>query len=525
MLKGFSFFLLFFSLISEGKTFIYCSEASPKTFNPQLALDGPTFNASSKTIYDRLLSFEHGGTQIVPGLAKSWNISKNGKAVTLHLRKGVSFQKTPYFSPTRTFQADDVVFTFERMLKKNHPYHKIGGGLYKYFYAMNMHKILSRVEKIDKYKVRFHLSRREAPFLSYLAMDFSSILSEEYGSFLLKKKKPSEMDRRPIGTGPFLLKNYKKDTSIYFVSHKKYFLGKPKIERLIFQIVPESHVRVQKLKTKECHLIAGVLPQHVDEIKKNKKTKLVQGLGLNVSYLAFNVEKAPFKDLNVRKAIYHALNRNVYKDVIYLGGASIAKTPLPPGMPSHNSRIKDYSYNVNKAKSYLKKAGYPKGFKTTLWVLPVYRPYNPDGKKMGELMQSDLKKVGIQAKLVTYKWGEYLSRAGKGEHDMIQLGWISDNGDPDNFLSPLLSCAGVKAQSNYSRWCFPPFEKWILKGKKTNRQSLRRNYYRKAQAIFHKEIPWTPLFHSNVYRAHLKKVKNYKISPFGTESFFELDLN
>jgi dipeptide transport system substrate-binding protein len=159
-----------------------------------------------------------------------------------------------------------------------------------------------------------------------------------------------------------------------------------------------------------------------------------------------------------------------------------------------------------------------------MWTLPVSRPYNPNGKKMGEMMQADLAKVGINVKLVTYDWGTYLEKKKKGEHDLIQLGWTGDNGDPDNFLAVLLSCAAVEAGQNEAFWCNKEFEALIQKAKKTSSVAEREKLYMKAQEIFKKEAPWVTIAHSKVYRAMSKSVEGYKIDPFGADTFYPVDI-
>src|SRR5690606_20950532 len=167
-----------------------------------------------------------------------------------------------------------------------------------------------------------------------------------------------------------------------------------------------------------------------------------------------------------------------------------------------------------------KKAGYPNGFSAELWTLPVSRPYNPNGKKMGELMQADLAKIGIKVKLVTYDWPTYLAKARLGEHQMLQLGWTTDNGDPDNFLGTLLSCAAIAGGSNVSRWCNKDYDQIINRAKIISDINARTTQYVKAQNYIKQEVPWVTLAHATVFRGLAKNVEGYKISPLGMEDFY-----
>ena len=303
-------------------TFVYCSEGSPRTFNPQMGTDGPTFNASSRTIYNRLVDFEKGGTKVVPSLAESWTVSKDKLEVTFKLRKDVAFQTTAWFKPTRTFNADDVVFTFNRMLSKDHPYHKVNGGVYEYFTSMEMDKLVKEIKKVDDHTVTFVLSRPETPFLANMAMDFASILSAEYGDVLSKAKTPDKIDLQPIGTGPFQFVRYEKDSQIRFEANPQYFDGKPQIDKLVFAITVEPNVRAQKLKRGECQFVAEPSVLDLPTLKKEAGVSVMEQEGLNVGYLALNVEKKPFGDVRVREAIAKALNRKTYLDAIYQGQAA-----------------------------------------------------------------------------------------------------------------------------------------------------------------------------------------------------------
>ncbi|MCB0412940.1 MAG: ABC transporter substrate-binding protein [Bdellovibrionales bacterium] len=503
----------------KADTFVYCSEGSPTIFNPQLVTDGASFNATTETIYDKLVNFERGTTNVIPELAQAWEISKDGLEYTFTLRKGVKFHTTDYFKPTREFNAEDVLFSVNRQLDKKNPYHMVNGGSYEYFNSMDMGNLIKKVEKLDDYTVKFTLSKREAPFLANLAMGFMSILSKEYADKLLAAKTPELLDTQPIGTGPFIYQKYIKDSTIRYAANPEYFKGAADIKKLVFAITPDASVRFQKLKAGECQFVSHPNPVDIDLMKQDKSIKVVEAPGLNVGYLAMNVENPKLKNKLVRQAINYALNKSSYIKAIYLGSAEVAKNPIPPTMWSYNDEVKDYDYNPEKAKELLAQSG-QKNLSFELWTLPVSRPYNPNGKKMGELIQADLAKVGIKVKLVTYDWPTYLEKSKNGEHELLQLGWTGDNGDPDNFLNVLLSCSGTKAGSNRSRWCNKSFDKLIDEAKETSDKQKRIQYYMQAQEVFKEYAPWVTLAHAKTFRAMRDNVAGYKISPFGTDAFY-----
>ncbi len=508
---------------AQAKTLVYCSEASPEGFNPSLYTSGTTFDASSRAMFDSLVGFERGTTQVVPGLAESWEISGDGKTYTFHLRKGVKFHRTKNFTPSRDFNANDVLYSFNRQWMADHPDHKLSGGSYEYFNGMDMPKLLKDIRKVDDYTVVFELNQPEAPFIANMAMDFASILSAEYAKKMRKAGTPEKIDLSPVGTGPFQLVHYQKDAVIRYKANPDYWAGKAAIDKLIFSITPDASVRYAKLKAGECHIMPYPNPADIAQMKKDPAIKMMDQEGLNVGYLAWNTQKKPLTDVRVRKALNMAINKAAIIDAIYLGAGVAAKNPIPPTMWSYNDAIKDDPYDPAASRALLAEAGYPNGFEMDLWAMPVQRPYNPNARRMAEMMQADLAKVGVKAKIVTYEWGEYLKRTKNGEHMSTLLGWTGDNGDPDNFLYVLLSCA-ASTGANRARWCYEPFDDLLKKAKLTTDIGERTKLYKQAQVIFKQQAPWFTIAHSKVFMPMSKRVVNYKIDPFGGHVFYGVDL-
>ena len=422
------------SLSANAKTLVYCSEGSPEGFNPQLYTAGTTFDASSKPLFNRLVEFERGTTTVIPGLAESWDISDDGLVYTFHLRQGVKFAPNASFTPTRDFNADDVIFSFDRQKNPENPYHAISGNTYEYFNGMDMGNLLASVEKVDDYTVRFTLTAPEAPFIANMAMDFASIMSAEQADAMMAAGTPELLDQTPVGTGPFSLVDYQKDAVIRYKANPDYWQGKAAIDDLIFAITPDAAVRLAKLQAGECHVMPYPNPADLDTIRGDNALVLLEQEGLNVGYLAFNNQKPPFDNKLVRQALNYAINKQAIIDAVFQGAGQVAKNPIPPTIWSYNDDIEDYPYDPEKAKELLAEAGFPDGFATDLWAMPVQRPYNPDAKRMAEMIQADWAAVGVQAEIVSYEWGEYLERSNNGEHQTLLLGWTGDNGDPDNFL-------------------------------------------------------------------------------------------
>jgi dipeptide transport system substrate-binding protein len=514
---------LSFAAAAEAKTLVYCSEGSPENFNPQINTTGTSFDAAYP-VFNRLVEFEAGSTNVVPGLAEKWDVSDDGLTYTFHLRKGVKFHSNKSFKPTRDFGADDVVATFNRMWKADDPYAKVSGGAYDYFNDMGMPDLLKSVEKVDDNTVKFTLNKPEAPFIANLAMDFAAIHSKEYMDAMQKAGTPEQVDQAPIGTGPWTFVDYQKDAVIRYKANPDYFRGKQKIDTLVYAITPDATARMAKLQAGECHVAPYPNPADLDKLKADQNLQVLQQEGLNVGYLAFNTEKKPFDDKRVRQALNMAIDKEAIIKAVYQAAGKPAHNPIPPTIWSYNESIKPYPYDPKKAQEMLKEAGVT-SLNTDVWYMPVQRPYNPDAKKIAELIQADLSKIGITAELKTFEWGEYRKRLQAGEHQMGLLGWTGDNGDPDNFMGVLLSCGSARpGGQNIAKWCNQDFTKLLDEARQTADQAKRTELYMKAQEIFHEEAPWFPIAHSVVYMPMSKKVVGYKIHPFGTHIFEGVDI-
>lgn len=508
----------------QAKTLVYCSEGSPEGFNPQLFTSGTTYDASSVPIYDRLVEFKLGTTEIIPGLAESWDVSDDGKVYTFHLRKGVNWHSSKTFKPTREFNADDVMYTFMRQMDPKHPYHKVSGGSYEYFSGMDMNNMIEKIEKVDDHTVRFVLTRSEAPFIADMAMDFASILSAEYADNMMKVGTPEKVDLDPIGTGPFQLQQYQKDSRILYKANDQYWGKKPDIDRLVFSITPDASVRYAKLQKGECQAMPFPNPADIAKMKQNSDINLLEQPGLNVGYISFNVEKKPLDNQKVRQALSMAVNKDAIIEAVYQGAGQKAKNLIPPTMWGYNDDIVDYEYNPEKAKALLKEAGLADGFTIDLWAMPVQRPYNPNARRMAEMVQADWEKIGVKTKIVSYEWGEYLKRAKSGEHQAVMMGWTGDNGDPDNFFATLFSCAAKEQGSNYSKWCYKPFEDLIQPARVAADHEKRVELYKQAQVVMHDQAPALIIAHSTVYEPVSKKVENYVVDPLGKHHFENVSL-
>ncbi|WP_324830115.1 ABC transporter substrate-binding protein [Pseudomonas saxonica] len=517
---------------SAATNLVYCSEGSPAGFDPGQYTTGTDFDASAETMFNRLSQFQRGGTAVEPGLATSWDVSPDNLIWTFHLRDGVKFHTTPYFKPTRDFNADDVLFTFNRMLDKDMPFRKAYPTEFPYFTDMGMDKNIAKVEKIDDKTVKFTLNTVDAAFIQNLAMSFASIQSAEYADQLLKQGKPADINQKPVGTGPFVFKSYQKDSNIRYTGNKNYWKPEDvKIDNLIFAITTDPSVRMQKLKKGECDVTLYPRPADLEALKADSKLQMPQQAGFNLGYIAYNVmdkikgsnEPNPMAQLKVRQALDMSVNKQQIIDSVYQGAGQLAVGSMPPTQWSYDTTIKDAPYDPEKAKELLKEAGIKPGTEITLWAMPVQRPYNPNAKLMAEMLQSDWCKIGINAKIMTYEWGEYIKRSKGGENGAMLIGWSGDNGDPDNWLGTLFGCDAIEG-NNFSKWCNPQFDKLVKAAKATTDVAERTKLYQEAQQLIKQQVPMTPIAHSTVNQPLTANVEGFTVSPFGRNAFSGVSL-
>jgi len=509
---------------ASAKTLVYCAEGSPENFNPQLYTSGTSVDASAVPVFNRLVDFKYGTTELVPSLAESWEISPDGKVYTFHLRQNVKFQSNKLFKPSRDFNADDVIFSFMRQMDPKNPYHNVSGGTYANFDSLELTTLIKSIDRVDDHTVRFTLNHAESPFLADLAWYFASIHSAEYAERMLKAGTPEKVDMDPIGTGPFQLMQYQKDSRILYKAFPQYWAGKAKLDRIVYSITPDASVRLAKLEKGECQVMPFPNPADLEKLRSNQAINLMHKAGLNTGFLAFNTTKAPLDKVEVRQALAMAINKPAIIDAIFKGTGTVAKNILPPGVWSENKELKDYDYDPEKARALLKQAGIAPGTEISLWAMPVSRPYNPNARRMAEMIQADWSKVGIKATIVTYEWGEYLKRVRSGEHQAALMGWTTATGDPDNFFGPLYSCKSTQGGSNSSKWCYQPFEKLITEARAEPDQGKRTALYLQAQQIMHDQMPAVMIAHSTIFEPVRKEVSGYDIDPFGKHIFYPVDI-
>ena len=517
-----------------GKTLVFGSSGDAVRLDPADVTDGESIQRMDN-IFEGLVEYETGSTEIKPALATSWTTSADGKEITFKLRRGVKFHDGT------DFNADAVVFSFARQYDQSHPFHQYG----EWVYWGYMFSDVDRVQKIDDYTVKLIMKAPNSSIMTSLAMFTVAIVSpanaEKYGE---------DMFRHPAGTGPFKFAEWVKDDHITLAKNEDYWRKPPALDQLIFKVIPDTSARLLALEVGEIQGMEYPDPNDFDRIKNNPDLVLMSEPGMNVGYMAMNTgygyiddngngirdpgegpDKTPgyheaLSKVKVRQAINHAIDKKSIVDNLYLGTASVAKNGMPPFMLGYNDAIKDYDYNPAKAKQLLAEAGYPNGFKVQLHVMPVSRPYMFDPPKIGEAIQSYLGAVGIDVSIYQVDWGTYLQETESGMHNMCLLGWTGDNGDPDNFMNVLYgpNAANIGAAGNYAFIMRPELQDALTAAVRTYDVDERARQYKLAQEMIHEDAGWVYIAHANQNLAFRKNVKGYALHPTSRKFFYPVSI-
>jgi peptide/nickel transport system substrate-binding protein len=475
----------------KGGTFVFGRGADSVGLDPAVVTDGESFRVT-RNIYESLLEYKRDSTEVIPGLAESWVTSPNGLEWKFQLRRHVKFHDgTP-------FNAEAVVFNFERWMFEQHPYHK---GVFEYWKSMfgGFPGFVKSVKAIDELTVEFVLDKPMAPFLANLAMPMFGIASPT-----AIKTHGDDYFKNPVGTGAFRFREWRKDDRIVLERNPDYWGEKALLDRVIFRSIVDNSARLLELQAGSIDLMEFLNPDDIPTVKNDPNLQLLLRPSMNVGYLWWNVEKEPFGKLDVRRAIAHAVNKRAIVEKLFGGTGVPAKNMLPPSLWGYNEAVVDYEYDPARAREHLAEAGLPNGFKTKLWAMPNPRPYMPQPTKIAEAIQADLKAVGIDAEIVTMDWATYLAKTRDGEQDMYMLGWTGDNGDPDNFLYWFFG-----QKETRSRYFHAKAAELTGKARAIFNQDERAQLYREAQVVLKEDAANVTIAHTTPPLAAKKTVKGY----------------
>lgn len=483
------------------RALVVAQASDPESLDPGLTTSSEAAQILAQ-IYEPLVRHEGGPGGIVPCLAIRWEVSKDGTRWVFHLRRNVRFHDgTP-------FDADAVVFSFERQRDRNHPFFSA-----KFAYWRTAFGYVVHTRKVDRYTVEVKTAQPFAPFLSNLAMFPVSIVSP--------RTRHSAGTNRPVGTGPYRFRSWRRGARVVLERNPDYWGGSPRIPRLVFSVVREGHQRLNGLQSGTIDLIYGVAPEDRAIVQLHPDLRLLPAGAANVAYLAMNTRRPPFDDVRVRRALNHAIDKSLIIKLGYQGQAQPAHGPIPPRMWSYTDKLTHYGYNPAKARALLAEAGFPSARHFRLRVMSTPRPYLPSPVLVARIIAHNLEAVGVKVDVISRPHAEHVQAMRKGDHDLGLLGWVTDTGDPDNFLYVLLDSDNTERGSaqNVAFFRDPPLHELLLQARQEMRRSVRGDIYRRAQRRIAEQAPWVPLAHAEVSIAVRRGLQAVGIDPTNTLDF------
>lgn len=522
---------------------IYCTHASGFSFNPQTSDAGTSMNVVTEQIYNKL--FEISNTAIpTPILAQSYSISPDGKIITIYLRKGIKFHHTDWFKPTRDFNADDVVFSLNRVLGyetylptleqsavdyKNPQYrifHEQAKKVrFPYFESIKLNQKIELVKALNPHTVQITLFKPDASILSHLASQYAIIFSQEYAVQLNADDNLVQLDLLPVGTGPYKVKNYFRNQYVRLEKNEDYWKKDAKIKNIIIDLSTDRTGRLVKFFNGECQIASYPEVSQLGLLKENDKRYYVKSAeGMNLAYLAFNFQNAVIQDEQVRRAIAQAINRQRIIKTIYHNTATVANNIIPNISWASSVNTPDFAYDFNPSEA--KKVLQDKQLHLNMWVLNEEQVYNPAPLKTAELIKEDLNNVGVNVTIRSVTRTFLIDQLNKKSenYDMILTGWLAGNLDPDSFMRPILSCNSASEMTNLSNWCDEDFDQLMDKALDSPNLWERAHVYNQAQELILSKLPIVPLVNMKRVLVVNSRVRHIEMNPFGSLNFSTLSL-
>src|SRR5579883_1613650 len=496
---------------------VYGSVGQPINLEPGNITDGNSIIVQDQ-IYNRLIEFKPGTTELEPGLATEWSVAKDGKSWTFKLRQGVKFHDgTP-------FDAEAVKFNIERWWDPQHPYgYRNAGKLYEIWGSLfggfkgSPDSLLQNVTVLDRATIQFELKQPFAGFPNAIAAGFFGIASPtaikkagaNYGT-------PGSL---AVGTGPFVFQSWRTGDRIVLTKNPHYWrAGLPKVDQLVVRFITDPAARLAQLHAGQIDFTADLAPDQQSEVANATNLDMVLRPSFNVGFLALNPGYKPLSDVRVRQAIAYAINRPAIVKAFW-GSLGIHDPHFtPPTLAwSQDETLSAYPFDPQKAKQLLTEAGYPSGFTLDLWYMPVSRPYYPTPKPIAEAFAADLSAVGVRVLLQTKDWAAYQTdRLKPPGYQSFMLGWTGDYGDPDNFLYYHF---GPNSTADLSNWKNNRVFQLLNQAREATDQAVRAKLYRQVDAILHHEVLRLPIVHSQPLLAKRKVISGWIPSPLGSEPF------
>ncbi|RJF71019.1 ABC transporter substrate-binding protein [Deinococcus cavernae] len=513
MLKKAVFAALSLSLVAglaQAATLVYGAGGEPVSLDSGTITDGNS-STPQMLVYDPLVKFKKGTSQLAPGLALQWKPNKDATEWTFFLRPGVKFTDgTP-------FNADAVVFNVNRWWDRDAPggAKETGKSFTSWQFIFGGFKgegnsLLKSVRADGANKVVFTLTRPFAPLPETLATSFFGIASPaavkkagaKYGT-------PAAL---PVGTGPFVMQSWQTGDRIVLTPNKAHWGKKASYDQLVLRFIKDPAARLNELKAGTIDFTTDLNPEQLNAVKSDKNLTPVLVPSFNVGFLSLNMNNTYLKNDKVRRAISMAVNKKAIVEAFWNGLGVTDASFLPPALGWANSKNvpDDYKFDPAAAKKLLAEAGYPNGFSIDLWYMPVSRPYFPTPKPIAEAMAADLSAIGVKVNLKTEDWAKYLDDRNKAPgFDMYMIGWTGPYASPYNFYYTYYGDES-SLDSNYRS---PKIFELLRQASASSSQAAQARAYSQIHQITYDANVRLPIVHSRPLGATRTYVKGWMPGP------------
>ncbi|PIE55203.1 MAG: peptide ABC transporter substrate-binding protein [Dethiosulfovibrio peptidovorans] len=492
-----------------------------RIINDPPALDPVTSNITTATrgtnLYLETLVKTSSEGEILPSLAKNWDVNDDSTVWTFHLRPEVRFQKTVLGEPTlnggRKMTAEDVKYSFERLVKMKSARVFFADKI-KGYNALNDGEASewSGIKVIDDHTVQFTLEEPFAPFLAVLTYPSFGVVPKEDA-----EKWGKEFSFHPVGTGPFALAEWKHDSLAAFRRNPDYWAVDengtqlPYLEGVDLVVLPDNGVAFMEFKKGNIDVLPDIPDEYYEPLQKDFPDGFQERPGLNTYYYGMSQLGEPFKEnLKLRQAMNCAVNRKAINELVLNGRYEPAKGVLPPGMPGYTPDLRAYEYDPAKAKALLKEAGYGDGLELTL-----HFNNNPRHRSIAEAMQAQLAEVGITLKLASSEVGAHYEAVRRGDFGFFRAGWAGDYADPDNFLYTLFCSDNFGPKGNYCRYKNDQVDAWLKEARRETVPAKRWELYKKAEQQIVDDAVWMFLFYQTTSLVARPEVQGLKLAFLG----------
>lgn len=489
---------------ARPEVLIFAHAADAQKLDPADLDDGESVNAVTQ-IFEGLVRFRSGTLEIEPCLAERYEISPDGLTYTFRLRPGVRFHDGTALT------AGAAAWSFLRQMDSNHPGHVPG---VSFGYWSSLYGDVAEVRAVDPATLELRLRQPNAGLLASLAIFPAFLVSPQ-----ALADHGDDFQRWPVGTGPYRFVSWTPAQAIILEANPDYWdkAAPPQFKRLVLKVVPENAVRLLELKNGRIHGLDGLQPAELAAIAADARFTVHRDVGLNVGYLVFNLHHPRYRDPEVRLAFALAIDRERLAALALEGTGRAAATPLPPGLLPASEMPPAIPHDPARAREIFARHAAEFSEPVRLAVMTNARPFLPDPVKAASFIRAELEAAGLRVEIVARDFKTHLDSLRRFDFDAAIIGWIGDNGDPDNFLSVLFGSWATQTGSatNYADYRDPEMDALLLTARREIDRGKRAALYGRALALWRRDLPVVPLTHGDAIVVLRREVTGFQVQKFG----------